>query len=187
MTTLLKPSLLGLALLLAACRGDPVHYHTLVPAQLAAPRGAQQVNIRIERVNVPPQVDRAQIVVRQGDSGLAVLESEWWGASLADELRSALGGQLSSSGARAMGLHLEVQRFDSVPGQYALLEARWRLRPVAMGNALPALLCHSVLRTPAGPGMADLVAAQQRNVTQLAGLIARAADGGATTCPAPQA
>jgi uncharacterized lipoprotein YmbA len=171
MTYLLKPSLLGIALMLAACRSEPVHYHTLVPAQLQA-GATRAVNVRIESISVPPQVDREQIVVRQGDSGLAVLDSEWWGASLVDELRSAL------------GLRLEVQRFDSVPGQYALLEARWRLRTLGGDANRPALRCHSLVRSAAGTGIAELVAAQQRNVARLAGLIAQAADDTRAGCPA---
>ncbi|WP_255263475.1 PqiC family protein [Pseudomonas aegrilactucae] len=182
MPTLFKPALLGLALLLAACRGDPVHYHTLVPAQPPPATGA--VDVRIEFLSVPPQVDRAQIVVRQSDSALVVLESEWWGSTLVDEVRSALSGQLGSNAQRVMGLRLEVQRFDSVPGQYALLEARWRLRAISPQGGEPALRCHSVLRTPAGAGLPELVAAQQRNIAQLASVIARTAAAGRGTCAA---
>lgn len=183
MTYLLKPSLLGIALLLAACRSEPVHYHTLVPAQLQA-GASRAVDVRIESISVPPQVDREQIVVRQGDSGLAVLDSEWWGASLVDELRSALSGQLNSNAPRTLGLRLEVQRFDSVPGQYALMEARWRLRTLGGDANRPALRCHSLVRSAAGTGIAELVAAQQRNVARLAGLIAQAADDTRAGCPA---
>ena len=70
---------------------------------------------------MPPQVDRPQIVIRQGNSGLAILETEWWGASLADELRSALTDQLSNTSGRGnVSVRIDVQRFDSIPGQYAL-------------------------------------------------------------------
>jgi uncharacterized lipoprotein YmbA len=80
---------------------------------------------------VPPQVDRPQIVIRQGNSGLAILETEWWGASLADELRSALIDQLNNTSGRGnVSVRIEVQRFDSIPGQYALIDAKWRLRPI---------------------------------------------------------
>lgn len=182
MNALFKPALLGLALLLAACRGDPVHYHTLVPAQ--PPPATPTVDVRIEFLSVPPQVDRAQIVVRQSDSALVVLESEWWGSTLVDEVRSALSGQLSSSASRLMGLRLEVQRFDSVPGQYALLEARWRLRAITPERAGPALRCHSVIRSAAGADLPALVAAQQRNIAQLASVIARTAAAGLDRCAA---
>ena len=74
-----KITLLAALLLLTACRSDPIQFHTLTPAQPARGNGDE---IRIEGISVPPQVDRAQIVIRQGNSGLAILETDWWGASL---------------------------------------------------------------------------------------------------------
>ena len=62
---------------------------------------------------MPPQVDRPQIVIRQGNSGLAILETEWWAASLVDELRSALVDQLATTAIAAkVSVRIEVQRFD---------------------------------------------------------------------------
>ncbi len=180
----LRPLLLALGLLLAACRSDPIHYHTLTPTQAPPASGASDLDIRIERLSVPPQVDRPQIVVRQGNSGLAVLENEWWGASLVDELQSALVDLLPSNGSsHKIGLRLDVQRFDSVPGQYALLEAKWRLRPMAQGDNTPPLSCQSMLKTPSGPAVDDLVAAHQHNIQTLARLITQAASAGRNTCP----
>jgi uncharacterized lipoprotein YmbA len=65
--------------LLAACRSDPIQFHTLTPAQLSS--SGSTTDIRIESLIVPPQVDRPQIVVRQGNTGMAILETQWWGAS----------------------------------------------------------------------------------------------------------
>ena len=170
-------AVLSLAVLLAACRSDPIHYHTLIPQQ---PAPASSVDIQLEQVSVPPQVDRPQVVIRQGNSGLAILETEWWGASLADELRNALVNQFVSSTAQPrQGLRVEVQRFDSVPGQYALFDARWRLRA---GNAV--LNCRSVIQTPAGTSIDDLVLAHQQNLKRFTELVSQAASGGASHCPA---
>ncbi|MBF4210353.1 membrane integrity-associated transporter subunit PqiC [Pseudomonas donghuensis] len=169
-------AVLSLAVLLAACRSDPIHYHTLIPQQ---PAPASSVDIQLEQVSVPPQVDRPQVVIRQGNSGLAILETEWWGASLADELRNALVNQFVSSTAQPrQGLRVEVQRFDSVPGQYALFDARWRLRA---GNAV--LNCRSVIQTPAGTSIDDLVLAHQQNLKRFTELVSQAASGGASHCP----
>ena len=183
----LKPLSIALALLLTACRSDPIHYHTLMPTQAPAVSDSSHLDIQIERLSLPPQVDRPQIVVRQGNSGLAVLETEWWGASLADELQSALVDLLPSNGAsHKIGLRLDVQRFDSVPGQYALLETKWRLRALTTGDNTPSLSCRSVFRTASGVTIEDLVAAHQHNVQALATLITQAASDGRSTCPSPQ-
>ena len=171
MPSMLKLTVVAVALLLGACRSDPVHYHTLSPAQPMSQRHAQ-VDIRLEQVSVPPQVDRTQMVIRQGSSGLAILETEWWGASLADELRSSLEEQLSNPGAPKGLLRVDVQRFDSIPGQYARMDVQWRLR--SPGNENPALICRSSLQTPAGNTIDDLVIAHQNNIRQFVDLVVRA-------------
>lgn len=170
-----------MAIALQGCSSAPINYHTLVPAQPAArPAG---VNIEIEKVLMPPQVDRAQMVVRQGDSGLAILETEWWGANLVDEFRNALEDQLGApTGASPRtALRVEVQRFDSVPGRYALLDATWRLRPAGTNTGLT---CHSTLQAPADATISGLVAAHQANLRQLAATIAQTSRAGTTHCPA---
>lgn len=182
MSLSLRVSLLSTLLLLAACRSDPIHYHTLLPAQ-PAPGAHGTASIQFEQISVPPQVDRPQMVVRQGSSGLAILETEWWGATLVDELRNALVDQLSSPVAGPkLSLRLDVQRFDSVPGQYALIDAQWRLRMEEGKSGESFLNCRTTVQTPSGPSIDELVAAQQNNVKRLAAAISQAAT--TTRCPA---
>ncbi|WP_047529290.1 PqiC family protein [Pseudomonas sp. 11/12A] len=174
----LKMTLIAALAVLAACRSDPIQFHTLTPAQLSSP--GSTTDIRIESLIVPPQVDRPQIVVREGNTGMAILETQWWGASLVDELRSALLDQMvNSNPQRKLSVRLEVQRFDSIPGQYGLLDVKWRLR-----NGEEILMtCRSTLQTPSGPSIDELVAAQQNNVKRLAALISQAASGTRSSCP----
>lgn len=170
MTSPCKLMLLVTLALMAACRSEPIQFHTLMPTQVSrSPAGSE---IAIESVSVPAQVDRAQIVIRQGASGLAILETQWWGASLADEMRSALAEQLSSGvPGQKSSVRIIVQRFDSVPSQYALLDAKWRLRGTA-GNSLE---CRSIIQTQAGSAIDALVTAHQHNLQQLAVRINQAA------------
>jgi len=180
----MKLPLIGLALLLAACRSDPIHYHTLIPPQSGVSHGNAS-QIQFEGLSVPPQVDRPQMVVRQGNSGLAILETEWWGASLMDELQNALVDQLANASlARRYSLRVDVQRFDSIPGQYGLIDATWRLRPLDGGTTAALKTCRSVLQTPSGASLDDLVVAQQNNVKRLAAAIAQGANSAAGACPA---
>jgi len=173
----LKLTLIAAALLLGACRSDPIHYHTLSPVQPAVQRSSN--DIQVEQVSVPPQVDRTQMVIRQGNSGLAILESEWWGASLADELHSSLDEQLNNPGAAKLLLRVEVQRFDSLPGRYARMDVQWRLRN--LGNDARPLTCRSSLQTPAGGSIDELVTAHQHNVRQFVERVEQAASRKA--CP----
>ena len=174
----LKMTLIAALAVLAACRSDPIQFHTLTPAQLSSP--GSTTDIRIESLIVPPQVDRPQIVVREGNTGMAILETQWWGASLVDELRSALLDQMvNSNPQRKLSVRLEVQRFDSIPGQYGLIDVKWRLR-----NGEEILMtCRSTLQTPSGPSIDELVAAQQNNVKRLAALISQAASSTRSSCP----
>ena len=182
MTLPLKITLLATLLLLGACRSEPIAFHTLTPAHLSPSTRAEAGGVRIESISVPPQVDRAQIVIRQGDSGLAILETQWWAATLADELRSALVDQLANSNARqAVALRVEVQRFDSVPGKYALLDVRWRLRQI--NGDRPALTCRTTLQSPAGPSIDELVVAHQNNLKRFAALINQTVDTSLKGCP----
>ncbi|WP_347912374.1 PqiC family protein [Pseudomonas grandcourensis] len=181
----LKFTLVTAMLLLAACRSDPIQFHTLTPTQQGNHSRTTVGVIQIETISVPPQVDRAQIVIRQGNSGLAILETQWWGATLVDELRSALVDQLSNSPVQGRhSVRIDVQRFDSVPGQYALMDVEWRLRSAGTGDT-PRMICRSTLQTPSGATIDDLVLAQQNNVKRLAALISQAAVRPQANCPAP--
>ena len=175
--------LLALLGMLTACRSDPVHYHTLTPLQAGPARAVQTSgNLTMERLTVPPQVDRTQLVVRQGSNGLAILETDWWGASLSDELQSALVDQLNHRQfSNKASLRVQIQRFDLVPGRYALLEAKWRLRTALPERDLQEVHCQSILQAGAGATVEDLVTAQQSNLKKLADMISESSRG---HCPA---
>lgn len=179
----LKFTLVTTLLLLAACRSDPIQFHTLTPVQVGDHSRTTTGVIQIENISVPPQVDRAQIVIRQGNSGLAILETHWWGATFVDELRSALADQLSNHPVQGRySVRVDVQRFDSVPGQYALMDVKWRLR--GADESEPArVICRNTLQTPSGANIDDLVLAQQNNIKRLAALISQAAAGTRAGCP----
>lgn len=162
---------------LCSCSSAPNNYHTLVPAQ-PAQAGAQ--NIQVTRVSLPPQVDRPQIVVRQGNSGLAILETEWWGANLVDEFKSALQDQLGGLGAGPKTLlRVDVQRFDTVPGQYSSLEALWRLKRPNEAE----ITCRTAVQTPADDSITNLVNAHQANLRKLAQVVRMASVPGRSGCP----
>ncbi|MGL6244105.1 PqiC family protein [Pseudomonas sp.] len=182
----LKITLVTALLLLTACRSDPIQFHTLMPTQLGNQSRAGAAEIQIEGISVPPQVDRPQIVIRQGNSGLAILETEWWAASLVDELRSAMVDQLlNNNPQRKLSVRLDVQRFDSIPGQYALIDVKWRLRNLGDGDSA-LVTCRSTLQTPSGPSIDDLVVAHQNNVKRLAAAISQAGGGTLRGCPSSQ-
>lgn len=157
------------AAILAGCASPPVHFHTLVPLPEVTSVSRGQQAIEVETVTVPPQVDRSELVVRQGESGLAILSSDWWGSSPSEEIRSALAAYFAPSAEKeeALALAIEVTRFDAVPGQYAVLEAEYRLTRYERDERV-RIGCTTRLRTGASEKTGSLVRAQQENVRHLA-------------------
>ncbi|EIM02746.1 MULTISPECIES: PqiC family protein [Rhodanobacter] len=202
--------------LLAACASAPLHYYTLVapadepagglvaPADesaggLVAPTtSAPSLPFELLPVGVPAQVDQPQLVVREGGQGVALLGSERWIAPLGDEVRSALSADLARElhSADVSGLpgndkpllriKLDLRRFDSAPGSYALIEGAWSVR--LLHGARPATLaCTSRVNEAVSPGYPALVQGHQRAIARLAAQIASAAralgEGQAPACP----
>jgi hypothetical protein len=151
-------------------------------------------------VSVPAQVDQPQLVVREGSQGVALLDGERWIAPLGEELRGALSADLArelhsqdvsglpSGDKPRLRIKLDVRRFDSQPGGYALIEGNWSVR-IAHGDHEAGVACSSRVSESVGPGYDALVQGHQQAISQIAGQIAMAAraldSGQAATCPPP--
>jgi uncharacterized protein len=189
----------GAALALAACASAPLHYYTLVaPAAESAgggvaPAGDTSVSsgqpslpFELLPVSVPAQVDQPQLVVREGGQGVALLGSERWIAPLNDEVRSALSADLArelhsqdvsglpGNDKPLLRIKLDLRRFDSQPGSYALIEGAWSVR-LLRGQHPAALACTSRINETVGPGYDALVQGHQRAIGALAAQIAAVA------------
>ncbi|MEW5320378.1 MAG: hypothetical protein WDW38_011453 [Sanguina aurantia] len=198
----------AVVLALAACASAPLHYYTLVaPATDATNSGATaaaatgNLPFQLLPVTVPSQVDQPQLVVRQGGQSVSLLNGERWIAPLADEVRSALSTdlarQLHSEDVSALPgndspllrIKLDVRRFDSQPGSYALIDGTWSVRVMhgASGQG-STVSCSSRISETVGPGYDALVEGHQRAIGRLAAQIAGAAqslgNGQTPTCPA---
>ena len=168
---------------LGACSSPVTHYYTLqdtapsAPSRLAAP----SFQFEMLAVRMPVQVDQPQLVVRQDRGNLAILENDRWSAPLADEFHDALTDRLERQlGTRdlaglpkdsqrpVLSVQTDVRRFDSLPGQYALVDVVWSLG--MRGGAQPrrTLTCASQIRETAGVELSSLVVAHQRIIDQLA-------------------
>jgi uncharacterized lipoprotein YmbA len=190
-----------LALAMAACSSaPPMHYYTLVsPATAAAGTSAAPLRFELLPVRVPAQVDQPQLVVRQGGQGVALLNGERWIAPLADEVRSALSADLMralpgqnvsglpADGKPVLRISLDLRRFDSLPGDYALIDAAWSLRLSQPANGA-TLACTSQIREPVEAGYDALVQGHQQALQRLAEQIGRVARpfaaGQSVACPA---
>ncbi|MEO3741547.1 PqiC family protein [Kosakonia sp. WA-90] len=170
--------------LLCGCTSAPVRYHTLL-SPVSPPHAVQAApyDIDVFAPGVPSQLDGQQVVVRLGQSGMAIRENERWLNPLGEELQRALSAGMSAQlGAQDVDglarepsrpvvlIQLQLRRFDSWPGHALSLEADWRLAVKGNGQR-GVLLCQSSL-TRALTGQDDMYAAWQTQVAQLAGQIA---------------
>ena len=176
---------LGLPLALGGgCRSATSHYYTLVAATDAAPAVAtNELQLDVLAVDVPPDVDRAEMVVRQGPGELTPVETRSWIAPLSRELRRAFSDELSRDlGARDISgvtpadgvptyrIKLVVQRFESVLGKRAVIDAISTVRD-ASGKS-PALVCSHHASEPARAGYDGIAEAHQRALASIAKQIA---------------
>jgi uncharacterized lipoprotein YmbA len=177
-------SLLAL-LALAACESTPTGYHTLLALQAVPdrqPLAAPAYQFEMQQVRMPVQVDQPQLVVRQGEGSLAILESERWGAPLADEFHDALtqrleqrlgtrdiAGMPRTPGLALLTLRTDVRRFETVPGQYALVDVVWSLGLATPSNSgRRNLTCSTLLRQNSTGSLNDLVLVHQQLIDKLA-------------------
>jgi len=170
-----RAALLAVALL-AGCGSSPkTNFYTLssrTPPP-AAPAAVAPYRVAIGAVAVPDVVDRPQLVTRSGANQLNLDEFSRWAEPLKSEIPRVIAANLSreldgalvytypqsSTVAADCKVQIEVQRFDSVPGEAATVEVLWSVQP-AKGQAKSG---RAVVREAAGGAGNDaLVAAHSR-------------------------
>ncbi|MCK0547434.1 PqiC family protein [Pseudomonas syringae] len=195
MTLRLKLIVLASAVGLGACTSTQTHYYTLIaPMSATSTAASKTMPFQFEMLPVimPVQVDQPPLVVRQGNGSLAILDTERWGSPLGDEFHDALTPQLErrfgsrdmaglpkNSDQPTLSIRTDVRRFESMPGNYALIDVVWTLglreAGATAGSKRQSLTCSSVIREQAGEGMENLIIAHQKAVAQLADKIAATA------------
>jgi uncharacterized protein len=168
-----------LALPLAACASVPPRYYTLTPEPTPEPASSLRPPVRVEvdSVSVPPEVDRMELITRRADGEEAIEDGERWNAPHADELRSALSLELArnlasspegqSTASRAIHINVAVERFESAPSRYTLIELSWSMHPDA-DLSVPPTVHHARVRQEIGPGYGALVMGHQRALALVA-------------------
>jgi uncharacterized protein len=182
------------------CASTSARFYTLVPEPTpnAAGVSAAGFRVEVEPVRVPAQVDRLELVTRVPGGGIAIADGDRWIAPVADELQTALSVELQRSlaaadpadptqaGPASLSVRLDVERFESAPNQYALIEASWHLQ-LRQGGRDIRIVCRSRAYEPVKAGYADMARGYQRAVALIAdqiGAVARGSVGGVVAkCP----
>jgi uncharacterized lipoprotein YmbA len=138
---------------------------------------------------LPATVDRPQFVVQKGPNRVAVDEFNRWAAPLASSIArtvaenlvvllgtpQVVSGPLAPSFDPAYRVTVDIQRFESVPGEAAMLDALWQVRRVGADADAGATIGRTTLREPAQEeGYDALAAAHSRAIAGMSRDIAAA-------------
>jgi uncharacterized lipoprotein YmbA len=190
-------SCIAMASLLGSCASTPPRFYTLVPELGRDASEAEAAGYRLEvaPVRIPAQVDRLALVSRRSDGGIAIADGDEWIAPVADELQNALsvelrrrlgGAHSDAMKAASVSVRMNVERFESSPNRYALIEASWDLKLKEAGKDF-RVVCQTRAYEQVRGGFPEMVKGYQRDVALIAGQIATIAHdtlgGGAAECP----
>lgn len=175
---------------LVACASAPMeNYYTLAalaPERPAASSPLSDAGVTVIATGLIEAIDRPQLVLRVSETRVQILEQQRWAeplkfaiprvvaANLARELGSSRVTSQSRAplGDTAYRVALDVQRFDSTPGEGAAIDVAWSIRRV--GENAETSGRSSVTERAAGPGYDALVAAHSRALGAVSREIAQA-------------
>jgi uncharacterized protein len=181
--------LISVALLAAAAAGcgasAPARFYTLDPTASANGAPLAHATVMVGPVTIPAAVDQPQFVVQVAPNRVAVDEFNRWAAPLNDSIARAVAGDLAvqlgtpdvataplANFDPAYAVTIEVQRFDSIRGEAALLDAVWTVRKTANGQTRSGRT--TAREAVQRDGFDALAAAHSRALAKLSGDIAAA-------------
>jgi uncharacterized protein len=193
-----RGSWIVIASLLGSCASTAPRFYTLVPesAHASSATGAAGYRLEVDPVTIPAQVDRLELVTRLPDGGVVIADGDRWIAPVADELQNALSVELlnrlggvypaDATAPALVSVRLNVERFESSPNRYALIEASWHLKLREVGKDLK-VVCRTRAYEQVRGGYPEMVRGYQRDVgliaEQIAAVVQGSGGGEAGQCP----
>ncbi|WP_248322619.1 membrane integrity-associated transporter subunit PqiC [Caballeronia sp. Sq4a] len=164
------------AAICAGCASPRANFYRLSaePSLTATTRFEPGRPLIVGPVTVPELVDRPQIVTRDSANQVTLNEYARWGAPLKSSIADAIAGDLTLllgsdrvavasravADSQAWRVRVDIQQFESVPGDTVVIDAHWTVRSVGGDTALSG---RSVVREPVtGTDFDALVAAHSR-------------------------
>jgi uncharacterized lipoprotein YmbA len=173
------------AAIAAGCSTAPARYYSLSSTATADGTPATSASVMVGPVTIPASVDQPEFVVQIAPNRVEVNEFNRWVAPLNDAVARAVAGDLvvllgtpEVASAQLANftpdyrVTIDLQRFDSIQGDAALVEAVWTVRKTAGGETRSG---RTVAREPVqGQGFDALAAAHSRAIAKLSADIAAA-------------
>ena len=167
----------------------PMHYYTLteIPAPARLTTAADALPVRLDRVTIPTELDRSQLVRRIDATRLQIVENDRWAAPLDDTIRRVLSDDLAarlpadmvanpnepSVGEKRQSLSVDIQEFYGDSACAVTLRAAWVLKQPDAQSSRGT----EEAKVPAGgdcSGAGTLPAAMSKALAQLSDRIATA-------------
>jgi len=177
----------AIVLACCGCTSAPVRYYSLLPPEGSPSEGRNNVCciVDIRGVHIPVEVDRPELVTRRSGEQLDVLGNDVWLAPLRDEIKSALLDRikhdLSDTAAPAnppatqrFVVSVDVERFESVLGQHALMKAQWHVDAADHSKSHSVAPCETTVSIGVSGGVPALVLGHQQAIVGIADRIAAA-------------
>jgi len=176
----------GLAALAAGCGSSPPSRFYTLSGTTTSAVASSNLSVAVGPITIPAAVDRPQMVVSAGPNQVELDEFNRWASPLGNNISRvvavnlvALLGtphvtlfpEMLSSGAD-FRVAIEVQRFDSTPGEAAVLDAVWIVRRAKDGKSDTGRT--TVRETVQEKSIDALVAAHSRAIARLSQDIAAA-------------
>jgi uncharacterized lipoprotein YmbA len=170
----------------AGCGGSaPSRFYTLDSTAVSDGASATVGSVMVGPVSIPASVDRSQFVVQVAPNRVQVEEFNRWASPLNDSIARAIAGDLVTqlgnpdvvAGTLAnldptYRVTIDIQRFESVPGKTATIEAVWVVRKSTGGATRSGRTVAS--ESVQGNGFDALAAAHSRALARVSGDIAAA-------------
>lgn len=180
--------------LLAGCATANSRFYTLTSTAAADGDPATPCAVMVGPVSVPASVDRPELVVEVAPNRIELDEFNRWAAPLTEAIARTVAGDLAvllASPDVAVAplanfqpdfrVTINVQRFDTIPGQSVLIDAVWAVHRITDNGTRSG-------RTTARESVANdsfdaLAAAHSRALGQISGDIATAIRAAAAATP----
>lgn len=181
--------LLSIALIAAVaigCASSPsTRFYSLSSTASADGAPAVHGGVLVGPVTIPSSVDRPEFVAQVAPNRVEIEDFDRWAAPLEDSIGRVVAGDLAvllgtadvatapfANFVPAYRVTISVQRFESVPGDSALVEATWAVRKSGADDTRSG---HTVAREAAqGKDFGALAAAHSRALTKVSADIAAA-------------
>ena len=172
-------------MLVAGCSASPpARFYVLSATAVTQSGPTSNARVMVGPVSIPASVDQPQFVLKVASNRVEVDELDRWAAPLDESIARAVAGDLAillgtptvataqlANFSPEYVVAIDVQRFESVKGDSANLEAVWTVRKISSGEILSG---RSSIREPAlGKDYEALAVAHSR---ALAGLSENIAD-----------